>query len=170
MVFEMSQHTSMSFLGSLLPSHVSLKQPFAFEDMDQLETWFDAFAARTAPVDITLDGIYYSEWAPYGIIGFEVVETPTLRALHNQINQELPAIVADPSAPHDGESYLFHLTIETGPIDAANPYKPYYEGLADKKFSHAFRAEHLALFYYAPGPIQVGSFILYRVMPLGGSG
>jgi len=42
MVFEMSQYAEMGFFGSLLPSHVSLKQPFTFESIDRLEAWFDS--------------------------------------------------------------------------------------------------------------------------------
>jgi hypothetical protein len=89
MVFEMSQAAELDFLGSLLPSHVSLKQPFVFEDMPRLEAWFDSLAARTTPLDVTLNSVYYSAWEEYGILGLEVVETPALRNLHTQVNREL---------------------------------------------------------------------------------
>jgi 2'-5' RNA ligase len=169
MVFDMSRNFEMEFFGSLLPSHVSLKQPFTFESMDRLEARFDSLAARTAPFEIELDEIYYAEWNQVGFLGFNVVETPTLRALHNQINRELPEVVEDPSARHDGEEYRFHLTAELGPVSNVNPYKTYFEGLATKEAALSFRAEQLALFYYADRPITSGSFILYRVMPFGGS-
>ena len=167
MVFEMSQQAEMQFMGSLLPSHVSLKQPFAFERMDVLETWFDSLAARIDPFEIHLDQVYYSEWNDYAILGFKVVETPLLRNLHNQINQELAAIVTDSTAPHDGDEYRFHLTVEMGKIGMINPYKTLYDSLSDKKIDFTFRATQLAMFYYADGPIQNGSFILYRLMPMG---
>jgi hypothetical protein len=79
MVFEMSQLGELEFFGSQLPAHVSLKQPFTFENMDQLEAWFDSLAARTDPFEITLDSVYYTEWNAYAIVGFDVVETPNLR-------------------------------------------------------------------------------------------
>jgi len=169
MVFELSQNYEMEFFGSLLPSHVSLKQPFAFESMDRLEAWFDSLATRTAPFEVELDAIYYAEWDQVGFLGFNVAETPTLRALHDQINRELTEVVEDPSAPHDGEEYRFHLTMELGPVADINPYKTYFEGLVTKGVKLSFRAEHLALFYYADRPITSGSFILYRMMPLSGS-
>lgn len=37
MVFDISQRAKVQFLGSLLPAHVSLKQPFTFENMDALD-------------------------------------------------------------------------------------------------------------------------------------
>lgn len=166
MVFEMNQHAEIEFFGSLLPAHVSLKQPFSFEDMDKLETWFDSLAAQTTPFDVQLDSLYYSAWEGYGIIGLHVVETPALRALHNQINRELPQIVADPSAAHDGDEYRFHMTVELGKIGSSNPYQTFFDSLADKNTDITFRAQHLALFFYADRPIQSGSFILYRVAPL----
>jgi 2'-5' RNA ligase len=167
MVFEMSQTAEMEFFGSLLPAHVSLKQPFVFEGMPRLEAWFDSFAARIAPFDISLDSVYYSEWEKTAIVGLHVVETPTLRNLHNQINRELAEVVANPSAPHDGDEYRFHLTVELGPIGESNPFKTFYDGLADKTLNLTFHTSHLALFFYADRPIESGSFITYRVAPLG---
>ena len=167
MVFEMSHHAQIEFFGSLLPAHVSLKQPFTFEEMDWLETWFDSLAARISPFKIELGSVYYAEWEQVGFVGFNVVETPILRNLHNQVNQELSAYVKDPSAPHDGDEYRFHLTVELGQVGAVNPYKTFFDGLTMKKIELSFRAEQLAMFYYVDGPITPGSFILYRVMPLG---
>ncbi len=169
MVFELSQKAELEFLASLLPAHVSLKQPFTFESMDALEAWFDALARSTAPADIRLDSIYYSEWDRYAIIGLHVVETPILRALHNRINAELKGIVRDPTAAHDGEEYRFHLTVEMGNVTGANPYKAFFQSLPETKLFLTFQATPLGLFYYSDRPITSGSFILYRVMPLGGS-
>jgi hypothetical protein len=140
--------------------------------MSRLEAWFDSFAARTTPFDVTLNSVYYSTftippWEGYGILGFEVVETPVLRNLHAQINRELVGVVANPSAAHDGDEYRFHLTVELGPIGQTNQFKAFYDNLTDKTVNLTFRAYHLALFIYADGPIRSGSFILYRVMPLG---
>lgn len=167
MVYEISQLGEIEFFGSLLPSHVSLKQPFTFENMDALEAWFDSLAARIDPFEIRLDQIYYSEWNEYAILGFDVVETAILRNLHNQINKELAGILADPSAAHDGAEYHFHLTVEMGKVGLINPYKALYDSLPDKKIDLTFRTTQLAMFYYADRPIETGSFILYRLMPLG---
>ncbi|HSL42906.1 MAG TPA: 2'-5' RNA ligase family protein [Anaerolineales bacterium] len=169
MVYEICQHAGIDFLGALLPAHVSLKQPFTFEDIDTLEEWFDSFSSRTAPRRIEFEHIYYDEWDDYAIVGMAVRETLALRALHNQINSELKGIVTDPSAPHDGEEYRFHLTIELGKVGNTNPFKQFYESLPEKHIDLSFRAETIALFFYADGPIGAGSFLCYKVLPLTGS-
>lgn len=168
MVFDISQLAGIEFIGSLLPAHVSLKQPFTFKSMGALQTWFDSFSKHVAPVPITLDHIYYDEWDEYAIVGFGVHETPTLRALHNQINRELKEIVLDSSAPHDGDEYRFHLTIELGKAGRTNPFKQFYDSLAEKQVNLSFTAEDIALFYYADRSIGPGSFICLRVLPLTG--
>jgi 2'-5' RNA ligase len=168
MVFEISRYGEVEFFGSLLPAHVSLKQPFPFESMDNLQEWFDSFSQRTPPMTIHLDHIYYDEWDEYAIVGLRVHETPALRELHNQINRELKEIVQDPSAAHDGDEYRFHLTIELGNKGSSNPFKRFYDVLSDKQVSLSFQAEHIALFYYADREIKAGSFICSTVLPLTG--
>lgn len=168
MVFEISQRDRIEFLGSLLPSHVSLKQPFTFENMDTLEDWFENLSKKVQPFRVQLERVYYDAWEEYAILGFDVLETPTLRALHEQINHELKDIMLDPSAPHDGDEYRFHLTVELGKVGNVNPFKQTYEALPEKNVDLSFIAEHIALFFYADGPIGIGTFICYKVLPLAG--
>ncbi len=168
MVYEINQLGGIRFLGSLLPAHVSLKQPFTFERMDDLENWFESFSRRVAPFRIDLERVYYDAWDTYAIVGFEVMETPKLRLLHNQVNEELKNVVMDASAPHDGDEYRFHLTIELGETGSENPFKQFYDSLPEKQVGLSFTAEQIALFFYADGPIGAGSFICYKVLPLTG--
>lgn len=167
-VFWLNSRFNVPFYASLLPAHVSLKQPFAFESMEVLEQYFDALAARAAPLEITLDHLYYGEWSGHGILGMHVVETPELRRLHNLLNAELPGLFKDTSAPHDGAEYSFHLTIEMGKVEGANGFKEYYDSLPDHNLNLKFTARELALFYYAESPIAAGSFTTYRIRPLTG--
>ena len=166
MVYNIHQRAPIQFFGSLLPAHVSLKQPFTFEDLDVLEAWFDPFSNEVPPFRVELDHVYYDQWDDYAIVGLGVRETPTLRELHNRINRELRRIVADPSAPHDGDEYRFHLTIELGKAGTTNPFKAFYESLAEKGVNLSFTAEHLALFLYPKEVIEPGSFICYKVHSL----
>src|SRR5512139_2401098 len=168
MVYEIHRHGGIKFFGSLLPAHVSLKQPFTFEDMDMLEEWLESFSREIAPFRIDLERVYYGEWEQHEIVGFEVLETPVLRSLHNRINRELPGLVSDPSAPHDGDDYRFHLTVELGEVGATNPFKQFYDSIPEKRVDLSFMAKHIALFFYADGPIGAGSFICYKVLPLTG--
>ena len=166
MVFEISQRAHIQFLGSLLPAHVSLKQPFTFEDMDVLESWFESLSKRIQPFQIELDRFYYTSWDQHAILGLEVLETPTLRGLHELINCELKDKVLDSTAPHDGDDYRFHLTIELGNAGIVNPYKELYDSLSEKQVDLSFTARHIALFFYPYEPIEAGSFICYKVLPL----
>lgn len=167
-VYQLHQKDDIKFFGSLLPTHVSLKQPFTFENMDVLESWFESFSKQVEPFRIDLERVYYDGWDDYTIIGFDVLETPTLRNLHNQINRELKGIIADPSAPHDGDEYRFHLTIELGKVGTTNPFQLFYDSLPEKQVSLSFMATYLALFLYPHEPIEPGSFICYQVLPLAG--
>jgi len=164
MVFELDQATQIDFMASLLPVHISLKQPFSFENMKRLEGYFDSLAARIAPFQIKLDEIYFTEWDGYGILGIDVVETDTLRRLHNRLNRELNALFVDTSAPHDGDEYHFHMTIELGKVNKRNPYLAYFEGLEDIKANLTFQAKEIALFYYT-GEDHL-AYMCYKVLPL----
>lgn len=165
-VLALDQKYQIDFFGSLLPAHISLKQPFAFESMQKLENYFDALAASVSPFMIELDEIYYTGWNGYGILGMNVKETATLRELHNRLNCELGELFRDTSAPHDGDEYHFHMTIELGKTEQANPYQAYFDGLADKQVNLAFLATEMALFYYT-GQDHL-SFFNYKVLPLTG--
>jgi 2'-5' RNA ligase len=165
-VFELEREYHIAFLASLLPAHISLKQPFSFEDMERLEAYLDSLAARFTPFQIELDEIYCKQWSGYSILGLNVRETDMLRGLHNQINRELVAIVRDPSAPHDGNEYRFHMTIELGPVDKTDPYRAYFDRLVDKRVSFTFLAKEIALFYYPDKGRS--SFINYKVLELAG--
>jgi hypothetical protein len=168
MVYEIHRYGGIRFLGSLLPAHVSLKQPFTFEELDSLEEWFESFSREVVSFRIDLERVYYDEWDQYAIVGFEVLETPVLRSLHNRINRELPGLVSDPSASHDGDDYRFHLTVELGEVGETNPFKQFYNSIPEKQVDLSFMAKHIALFFYADGPISTGTFICYKVLPLAG--
>ena len=166
MTFELDQTYRVDFLASLLPAHISLKQPFSFENMDRLESYFDWLASQIAPFQIELDQIYNTDWDGYGILGINVRETETLRELHNQLNRELSELFVDTSAPHDGAGYHFHMTIELGKVEDQNPYRDYFERLESRTVNLAYQAKEIALFYY-PGNQE--SFICYKVLPLTGN-
>jgi 2'-5' RNA ligase len=167
-VYQLSTRWEVPFFASLLPSHVSLKQPFTFENIETLQRFFDAFAASIRPFEIALDGLYSETWSGYGILGMNVVETAELRAMHNRLNTELPGVVKDASAAHDGAEYHFHLTIEMGKVDGSNPFQSLYEQIADKRIQLKFTPRNLAMFFYPQRSEFDTTFITYRVQPLGG--
>ena len=168
-VVDLNRAYGVPFHAAHNPTHVTLKQGFAFESMARLERYFGSLAASIAPFEVVLKGIYHARWGDTGFLGLDVEETGTLRALHARINRELAALFEDPSAPHDGEGYRFHLTVEMGAIEGDDPFLGYYEGMADRDVDLRFTAQYIAL-AYAPGEGVPGSFIIYRVLPLTGGG
>ncbi len=167
-VFDLNRKYGIRFLASLLPAHVSLKQPFSFDDMEKLEKYFDKLAEDIEPFVLELDSIYHTQWSGYGILGLNVRETDALRELHNRINTELGDLFENTSAPHDGDRYHFHLTIELGSIEAEDVCKRYYEELGSKSVNLKFTAREIALFYYDGDP-GAGSFMTYKILELGNS-
>lgn len=165
-VYDLNRQYGIGFLASLLPAHVSLKQPFSFESMERLEGYFDALAASITPFEIELDKVYHTGWSGFGILGLNVVETSALRELHNRISRELAELFEDASAPHDGEGYHFHLTIELGKVEGEDVFKRYYDEMSVKQVDLRFTARDIALFYYSD--LAVGAYTTYKVLGLGG--
>ncbi len=159
----------IEFFAALLPAHVSLKQPFSFEDLDALDRYTTALAARIAPFEIYLDRFYSNEWEGFGILGLNVVETSRLRELHDLLNRELPRVVQDANAPHDGSGYHFHLTIEMGKVAGGNPFRQYFDSLPSPVVDMHFEARELGVFFYADERHRPGSFIHYMTLPLTGT-
>jgi 2'-5' RNA ligase len=132
-----------------------------------LDHYVEGLAASISPFSIELDRFYYDEWGESGILGLNVVETPRLRELHNRLNRELSQQVHDSSANHDGSGYHFHLTIEMGSISSVNPFREYYESLQESRVNRSFTARELGVFYYSDENHRPGSFLVYKVLPLG---
>lgn len=142
-----------------LPFHVSLKQSFATEDVAAIEEYFMHFAS-TLPIQTVVmgrpeivDGSIF--WIP--------VMRDALRPLHDQLNRDLVGIVSDPSAPFDGPTYRFHLSLGFLGGSASSPILPRHIGINDPKL--ALRKAALFLFdEYEEGLWQ---FTTYRTMGLG---
>ena len=166
-VYALNTRWGVPFYASLLPVHISLKQPFAFEDMAALEDYCDGMAASLRPFEVRLDRLYYTEWNGYAILGINAVETPTLRGLHERLNRELAGLFADTRAPHDGSEYHFHLTVEMGPTGEPNRFKEYFDSLRDKALDLRFTARALGVFFYPQSSGQPQTFIHYRTCQLG---
>jgi 2'-5' RNA ligase len=98
------------FLASLLPPHVSLKQPFEVARLAKLVAYFDQLAKTIEPFEITLTHLDLSITSlngndELGILWLDVLETSTLRDLHNRVNRELTESFEHTEAAHDGAEY-----------------------------------------------------------------
>jgi 2'-5' RNA ligase len=97
-----------------MPPHLSLKQPFAIESLEPVERYFDELAAQLEPIVVTLGGIELqppSPSSPEAVVWVGVRGSPALLDVHERLQRELGAVVADASAPFDGDVYRFHMTL-----------------------------------------------------------
>lgn len=158
--------------ASRLPPHISLKQPFTIDDLAGLERYFDHFAAQLAPFAVLLPRIQIiaqpSSPELSGIAWFEVTETPLLRQLHNRLNQDLAVRFGGTSAPFDGDSYHFHLTIAVSsrPTDA---YHRMAARLDEFNLALGYTACELALFVFDETDPGTTNSLTYKIAPLGES-
>jgi 2'-5' RNA ligase len=166
-VADLSVRERLPLYASTLPTHVSLKQPFTFEDFDRLDAYCEGLAGSLPPFEIRLDRFYLFEGDGYGVLGLNVIETPQLRGLHSRLNAELAGIFQDTRAAFDGEEYRFHLTVEIArDAHSLEVLQRWYAGLAEKTVDLRFTARSLAVFFYPDQTFAPGSFMVYRVITL----
>ena len=168
---EMHQTYQVGLGGSQLPPHVSLKQPFSIPDLPSIEAYFDQLVKSIDPIVLTFPRIGAADDAP--VLWLEVEENATLRELHTRINQELAQRFPNTQAPFDGPTYRFHLTIALGPSGSfgSGPLSSLYQSIANlfasREVALRATAEHLVLFYYDQDQIELGTFLTYKILPLG---
>ena len=159
----------MDFLVSLLPPHVSLKQPFEISSLPEVEAYFDQLAASIQPFDVTLTHLdmQISSFAgdELGILWLDVQETPTLRDLHDRINRELSERFENTEAPFDGPDYHFHASVELGG-QPAEVYRKIYAEYGHVEVNLTFAARKIAMFYYDGLSGEPGNFITYKILPI----
>lgn len=167
LAYEIHREHGVGFYGAQLPPHISLKQPFHVTDLRQMEAYFDDLAQRIEPFEVAVSEL--SCWVSdvMGSISFRVEETPALRRLHDQINAELNERFEHTEALFDGETYRFHLTIALGGDAPREVYRTFYDQIENKVLNHRFTAQEMVMFYYDDDRYSPGTFITYKIRPLG---
>ncbi len=159
----------IDFLASLLPAHVSLKQPFAISSLPEAEAYFDQLAQSIQPFAVTLTHLELQigsfDGDELGILWLDVQETPTLRALHDRLNRELSERFENTAASFDGPDYHFHATVELGgqPVEV---YRKIYAEYEHVEVDLTFTAREIAMFYYDDLGGKPGTFITYKILPI----
>ena len=171
LVVDMHSKYRIGFLASLLLPHVSLKQPFEVSSLPELEAYFDRLAETIQPFEIMLTHLELQMSSlnddEIGILWLNVQETPALRDLHNRINRELSERFENTEASFDGSDYHFHATVELGRQPAA-VYRKIYAEYEHIEVDLSFTAREIAMFYYADWSGESGTFITYKILPVGG--
>jgi 2'-5' RNA ligase len=167
---DMHSKYHIGFLASLLPPHVSLKQPFSVSNLPALEAYFDQLAETIQPFEITLTRLALQVSSfdddELGILWLDVQENRILRDLHDRINRELSERFENTAAPFDGAEYHFHATVELGG-QPAEVYRRIYAEYEHIEVDLRFTAKEIAMFYYDDLGSGPGAFITYKILPVG---
>ncbi len=169
---DMHSKYHVDFLASLLPPHVSLKQPFSISNLLELEVYFDQLAATIQPFEITLTHLTLQistfDDDELGILWLDVQENRILRDWHDRINRELSKRFENTAAPFDGAEYHFHATVELGG-QPAEVYQRAYAEYEHLEVNLRFTTREIAMFYYDDLGDGPGAFITYKILPVGKS-
>jgi len=166
LAYRINKEYKTGFFGAQLPPHISLKQPFHIDDIEEVEEYFDSLAKSILPFEIFIPKVSVWNLGTTGCIFLEVEETSTLRNLHNRINKELSERFENTEAMFDGGDYRFHVTIALGE-KPPEVYESFYEKLKAKVINLRYIAKEIVMFYYDDDNYSIGSFITYKILPLG---
>ncbi len=167
LAWQLHQTYGTGLRANRLPPHISLKQPFAINDVTALEAYFDRFATAVSPFPVRLSNLHVipAPTAPHisGIAWLNVEETPLLRNLHTRLNAELAAQFNNTAAPFDGADYQFHMTvaISNHPTDA---YHHMLAGYKDTPINILYTVQEIAMFVYDDTlPFEI-DYMTYKIV------
>lgn len=157
-------------IDARLPPHISLKQPFATTDLNLVEEYMSELAQAIEPFEVELTRLELRsithQGRDYGLLWIAVRENPTLRALHNRLNQDLSERFGDTRADFDGDQYLFHMTVMMGG-QASDVYSAAFAKIANKEVNLRYTVRHLAMFVYDEPMGPHGEYLTYKILPIG---
>ena len=153
----------------LLPQHVSLKMTFPCRNPEPLVAYFDALAGAVSAAEIELDMIeaipIEDHGKPSGLIWYNVVDDGRWRAVHNRLNDDLPALLGIQNSPIDGDEFRFHTTMIYGSLR----FEEYQKIVAEEERQFApmnVVLDRLSLFYSHEEQLTPGTFYAYRIRQL----
>ena len=152
-----------------LPQHISLKQPFAIPNLEDMEAFFDAFAKELHPVTATFEqlDIHPSNVIgsiPSGCMSIRVKKSEELERMQQLLFRKLENRFGPCPAAYDND-YIFHMTIAIGKAPFEN-YQRAYEQMAKELKKQSYRFSRLGLLYYDDDNILPGTYFCYKILPL----
>jgi 2'-5' RNA ligase len=171
LAFELNRDYRIGFRASLVPPHISLKQPFLISDVAAVEAYFDSFAAGIRPFDVALQAVEVHPAAgptgDLGVVWIKVSDSRTLRGLHTRLNAELAERFPNTQADFDGPAYQFHATIVAGgqPPDV---YRQIAATLRPPALPRTCRMREVMMCYFDDDSYALGTYSTYKILPLGG--
>lgn len=154
----------------LLPQHISLKISFAADRVDDLLAYFDALCLSHFPLNVTLSNLavvaIHDRDAPTGLLWYNVSDDARLRKIHNQLNADLPELLAISNSSIDGDRFRFHSTIAYGG-KSYEEYSQIHAAVVGEFESISARIDKLAVFCSVQDTIVAGQFFTLKTGTLG---
>ena len=170
LTFELNRDYGTGFRGAQVPPHISLKQPFRTTDVAAVEAYFDSFAASTRPFSVALQTIEVHPAAgpsgDLGVVWIKVRDSPTLRGLHMRLNAELAERFVNTQADFDGPAYQFHITVTAGG-QPSSVYRQIAGALRPPALPRTCRIREIMMCYFDDDSYAMGTYITYKILPLG---
>ena len=169
LLLEANKICQLGFEMTRLPFHVSLKQPFMINNLNEVEDFFDEYASKLKPVELHFEELVSWENNVFGydsgVIALRAEKTEELVNLHNELNRKLEESFGACPAVFDGDEYQFHMTIAIGGAPFSE-YKKVGEELRKKDFNFRGVFNELALLYYDSDDYRPGTYYCYKRMTL----
>ncbi|QAA32516.1 2'-5' RNA ligase family protein [Clostridium manihotivorum] len=164
-MLEAHKKSKLGFEMARLPHHISLKQPFHIESLEEIENYFDEFVKTLKPIKVILKEVkcYPSSVFGYssGVMVIEADKSQELQSLHKRLNEELEKIFGECKANFDGDEYIFHMTVAIGGGSFDN-YEKALKLLDQQEYDIEVIFNELGLLYYDDDKITPGSYFCYK--------
>jgi 2'-5' RNA ligase len=163
---------SLGLLSGRVPYHISLKQPFSITCLDDLESYFEEFAATLKPITVRFTTL--EPWSTRisgertGAIVLKTEKTKELMDLHMRLNKELESCFGSSPARFDGDEYSFHMTISMSD-KTTEECQAVFNKLSPKELNIEVEFNKIGLIYIDGDEITPDNYFCYKRLSLGNS-
>jgi 2'-5' RNA ligase len=165
LLLEANRIGDLGFEMTRLPFHVSLKQPFIINNLNDFEEFFDEYSKTLRSVNVHFEELvsWKNSVLGYdsGVMVLRVEKTEELANMHQELNKQLEEKFGTCKADFDGDKYQFHMTIAIGG-KSYSEYEKVLEELRKKELDFNTVFNELALFYYDSDEIKPGTYYCYK--------
>jgi 2'-5' RNA ligase len=160
----------LGLLSGRVPHHISLKQPFSITCIEDVEHYFDEFAATLKPINVRFTTL--EPWNTRifgertGAIVLEAEKTKELMDLHMRLNKELESRFGSSPARFDGEAYSFHMTISMSD-KTTEECQAVFDKLSPKELNMEVEFNKIGLIYIDGDEIKPDNYFCYKRLSLG---
>ncbi|CAN5785440.1 hypothetical protein BH10CHL1_BH10CHL1_37000 [soil metagenome] len=138
--------------------------------MVALETYMAELASSIEPFEVSLTELQLApaifNGQESGILWLDVLETQTLRQLHNRVNDELSQRFGNTQADYDGPAYHFHMTVMLGG-QTLDVYRQFYREISVPSIHLRYTVSELAMFVYNEPLGPQSDYLAYKILPIG---